>query len=249
MIHPTPEKSVIVENVSLDYPLGRRGIDFLGAMLRGNSKHTEDVPDYFTALKGISFDVEKGQRLAIVGSNGAGKTTLLRVISGIYAPTGGAIATNGTVFSLLSPMMGFDREASGLENILLRSLACGVPMDVIEANTDDIIEFSGLKKDINRPLRTYSAGMTIRLAFSISTAYRPDILVMDEWIAGGDKQFMEKARERLEKFVEETGTLFVASHSVDLIRKYCDTGLWLHEGQLKMFGPLEEVLAAMNAAR
>ncbi|MEM8987276.1 MAG: ABC transporter ATP-binding protein [Pseudomonadota bacterium] len=238
---------VTLENVCLDYPLDGGTIDLTRSWLLKTTRFQRDSSEKaFRALNNITINFSQGDRVAVVGANGSGKTTFLRVISGIYTPTQGRIETTGDVFSLLNPMMGFDGEASGYENIFIRSLALGASIDDIQQKTDDIVAFTELGDAIRRPVRTYSAGMTLRLAFAISTAYTPDILVMDELIGGGDQRFMEKASTRFESFIERTGTLFVASHSVGLIKRFCTSALWLEEGKVKAYGALNDVLAKMS---
>lgn len=184
------------------------------------------------ALKHISLDIREGERVALVGHNGSGKTTLLRVFADVYAPSSGHIAVEGKVTSLLDAMLGMDGEATGFENIRMRGLFLGLSPKQIENITDEVVEFSELGDFINMPVRTYSSGMVLRLAFSISTCLQPEILLMDEWMSVGDEAFRQKAEARLMRFIEHAGILVFATHDFDLAKRLCNRMIILEHGRI-----------------
>lgn len=185
------------------------------------------------ALDNVSFEFKEGDRVGIQGHNGAGKSTLLRVLSGCYEPTEGTLLTQGRIASLLDISVGFDGEWTGYENIFLRGLLMGLTPKQIRAKMEEIADFSELGEYMNMPLRTYSSGMVMRLAFSISTNVDADILLMDEWLGVGDASFMEKAEKRLNDIVNKTPILVLASHSKDLLQKVCSKQFRLNHGKLE----------------
>ena len=193
-------------------------------------------------LAGLTFTLRDGTRLGLVGHNGAGKSTLLRLLSGVYVPSEGSAHIQGDIGSLIDISLGIDPEASGRENIYLRGALLGIPKVEMNQRIDEIIEFSELGDFIDMPLRTYSSGMHLRLAFSVSTMVRPEILLMDEWLSVGDQGFTHKAEERLTELVQSTNILVIASHSRDLIMKTCNRVLWLEHGKIRMDGTPDEVL-------
>ena len=196
------------------------------------------------ALHDLNFQLTDGDRVGLVGHNGAGKSTLLRVLSGVYFPTDGHVKVQGQVASLIDVSLGIDHEATGRENIFLRGALLGLSKKEINAKLEEIIEFSELGDFIDMPVRTYSSGMHLRLAFSVSTVIRPEILLMDEWLSVGDEGFKHKAEERMAELVESTKILVIASHSRDLIMKTCNRVLLLEHGMIKMDGPPEDVCKA-----
>ena len=196
------------------------------------------------ALHGLDFSFADGDRVGLIGHNGAGKSTLLRVLSGVYAPTQGQAVRQGSVSSLIDVSLGIDHEATGRENIYLRGALLGLSKKAINTRLDEIIAFSELGEFIDMPVRTYSSGMHLRLAFSVSTVVQPEILLMDEWLSVGDEGFKHKAEARLAELVESTKILVIASHSRDLILKTCNRVLWLEHGMIKMDGAPDEVCAA-----
>ena len=195
------------------------------------------------ALDHVSFELHEGDRVALVGHNGSGKSTLLRVLAGTYDPVGGRLEVRGRVASMLSITLGIDLESTGYENIRLQGLLFGMSKSAIERKLDEIAEFTELGDYLAMPLRTYSSGMQMRLAFAVATSIDPEIILMDEWIGVGDAHFMEKADQRLSEFVQRAGLLVLASHSPDLIRKTCNRGLMLSHGKVVCTGTSEEVLA------
>ena len=182
------------------------------------------------ALNDIHFDLRDGDRLGIMGHNGAGKTTLLRVLSGAYPPTAGTRTAMGDVACLIDPSLGIEPEATGYENILLRGTIMGLRRAQIRAMRDDIAEFSGLGDFLAMPVRTYSSGMRMRLAFAITTSVPADILLMDEWLSVGDAEFRPRAEQRMREMASRSGILVVATHSKDLIAKECTRKITLQKG-------------------
>jgi ABC-2 type transport system ATP-binding protein/lipopolysaccharide transport system ATP-binding protein len=196
------------------------------------------------ALDGVSFVLADGDRVGLIGHNGAGKTTLLRVAAGIYEPTAGQILTRGRVMTLFNMMEGLVTDDTGLEMIRVRGALLGLPDERLEEITRDIAEFCELGEYLEMPVRTYSTGMLVRLAFAITTAVSAEILIMDEFIGGGDAAFFERAQRRLKRFVEEASVLLVATHGPDIVRQWCTKALLLNHGKIVDFGPVEPVLQA-----
>ncbi len=195
----------------------------------GGNIHGTGRNRYVTALDGISFELKAGDRLGLVGPNGAGKTTLLKVLYGIYPPTSGSVEIEGRVDALFNIRLGFRPEATGRRNIELRGLINGWTSDEIQERMDDIIAFSELGDFIDLPFKSYSQGMAARLAFSIATSFKPEILLMDEWIGAGDEAFQEKARGRMMEMTENAGISVLASHNNTLIEKYANKILHLDD--------------------
>ena len=196
------------------------------------------------SIDDLTIVIRDGERVGIIGHNGAGKTTLLRVLSGIYTPTGGSAQIDGKCVSLINIGLGIDPEATGRDNIKLRAAMMGIAPNELEMQFEEIAEFSGLGGFLDMPFRTYSSGMQLRLAFSVSTAIRPEILIMDEWLSTGDEEFRIKANTRLQTVVDSTKILILASHSRDLLLTHCERVIWLEHGKLKMDGPCAAVLDA-----
>lgn len=190
------------------------------------------------ALNGLSFEFNEGDRVGIVGHNGSGKSTLLRVLVGAYEPVRGSIETVGRIASMLSLTLGIDVEATGYDNIFLRGAIMGLTRRQIEAVVDEISEFSGLGDYIHMPMRTYSSGMYMRLAFAISTSVAADIVVMDEWLSAGDHSFAEKAQGRLADLIDRAKILVLASHDETMIRNNCNKILHLDHGDIVKFAAL-----------
>lgn len=194
------------------------------------------------ALEGINISFRDGDRVGLIGRNGAGKSTLLRVLAGIYHPTQGVIKTEGSIIPLLDLALGMDDEATGYQNIRLRGLLLGRSSKEVESVVDEIEEFTELGEYMNLPIRTYSSGMRLRLAFAVSTAFCPDILLLDEVIGVGDSSFIHKANVRMREFRDGSKIVVISSHSNDVIREMCNKVIWMHEGRVRMCGPTDEVL-------
>lgn len=216
----------------------------LSAMSAASSRIGQDSQHRIVvqALRDISFSLESGDRLGLIGSNGAGKTTLLRTIAGIYEPVMGRVRVQGSVNALLDPGLGMNPGLTGRENIRLRGQYNGLPNPVLRRLEDDVAEFAELGDFLDLPVRIYSSGMVVRLAFALATAIRPQILLMDEWFLAGDAAFIEKARVRLEDMVRGAEILVLSSHSEDALRDWCTRVIWLEQGQIREDGPTLEVL-------
>lgn len=196
------------------------------------------------ALEDLSFTLKDGDRVALLGHNGAGKSTLLRLSSGVYEPSAGVARIEGEIGSLIDISLGIDPEATGRENIFLRGGLLGMTRREISNRIDEIIDFSELGDFVDMPLRTYSTGMHLRLAFAVSTIVRPEILLMDEWLSVGDEGFKHKAEKRLTELVESTNILVIASHSRDLVMHTCNRVIWLEHGKIRMDGDPNSVCHA-----
>lgn len=196
------------------------------------------------ALKNITLNISDGDRIGLVGRNGSGKTTLLRTIGGVFEPTAGSIEVAGKIAALTDMGLGMDPEASGYDNILMRCICLGMSLKEARAAVSGIEAFTELGPYLSLPLRTYSTGMAVRLAFAISTNIEPNILLMDEMVGAGDIHFVEKARSKVNSLVESVGILVLASHNPDIIRQFCNKAILLHKGRLLQFDDVETVLAA-----
>ncbi|SCZ14511.1 lipopolysaccharide transport system ATP-binding protein [Microvirga guangxiensis] len=238
--------SIRLENVHVTYPIyNGRGRSLKTTMFRrvGGSVQAggRDIINVH-ALKGIDLQLNAGDRLALIGHNGAGKSTLLRVLSGACEPSDGLAEIQGKVSSLLDLGMGMDPELTGRENIILRGVFLGMTFAQARALVPEIIEFSELGPYVDLPMRTYSSGMMLRLAFGVSTAVRPDIILLDEMISVGDAGFADKAQARMEEMLMQSRILVLASHDPATLKKYCNKAALLREGQIVASGTIEEIL-------
>ena len=213
----------------------------MGFATGGKIGLTESGKTIVKSLSHINLNIRDNERVGLLGHNGAGKSTLLRVLGGVYTPSSGFAEVQGKVGSLIDISLGIDSEATGLENIFLRGALLGISKKKIEQELEKIIEFSELGDFINMPVRTYSTGMHMRLAFAVSTMITPDILLMDEWLSVGDRDFQNKAEKKLSDLVNQSNILVIASHSRELIERCCDRAIWLEHGVIKMDGPANEV--------
>jgi len=193
------------------------------------------------ALHEIDLEIRKGERVGLLGHNGSGKSTLLRLLGRVYEPTSGQVLIEGSIGSLIDVGLGINPELTGLENIYLRGAILGLTRAQIKTRIDDIISFSDLGDFIEMPVRTYSTGMHLRLAFSVSTAIHAQILLMDEWLSVGDEGFRERAEKRLREMIDSTHILVIASHSKDLLLNTCNRVIWLEHGKIKMDGSPRDV--------
>lgn len=200
------------------------------------------------ALEDVSLAFDHGARVGLVGHNGAGKSTLLRVLAGAYEPTSGHVWRRGRTASLLTVSLGIDPESTGYENIMRRGLFLGLMPEQVRERTEEIAEFTELGGYLDMPVHTYSAGMRLRLAFSVCTCFEPEILLMDEWFGVSDPSFMEKAKRRLEEFVGRAGILVLASQHAALLERICDIGVMLDAGRVEARGPIREVLRQYRQA-
>lgn len=200
------------------------------------------------ALSGVSLRVEQGDRLAVIGHNGAGKSTLLKTLAGIYKPTHGRMVVDGRVSSLFDLALGFEIDATGWENIAYRSYLQGETPRTVRAKRDAIAEFSELGNFLNTPVRYYSAGMQVRLAFSIATAIDPEVLLVDEVLSVGDLAFQQKARERMRAMMNRAQLMVMVSHDLDTLTKICNRAVWMDHGHMMREGPVEEIADAYRAS-
>lgn len=194
------------------------------------------------ALRGLNIEIKNGERVGLIGHNGAGKTTLLRMLARVYPPTSGTATITGKVSALTDLALGMDSEATGNENIIYRCIFMGMTMDEAKAARPQIAEFTELEQFLDLPVRTYSTGMFLRLAFSISTNVTPDILVLDELIGAGDASFRAKSAARIKKLLEDSSILVLSSHSIGIVKENCERVIWLEKGQIKDDGPAGRVL-------
>jgi ABC-type polysaccharide/polyol phosphate transport system ATPase subunit len=217
--------------------------------LVGGALHFEkEKAVYVEALNNISMRLGDGVRLGIMGHNGSGKTTLLRLLAGIYEPTEGSITRSGSVYSVTDMLMGMDPEESGYDNIIMRGIFMGLTHKQAKSLIPDVEEFTELGEFLSMPVRTYSTGMMLRLAFAISTSVQSDILIMDEMIGAGDAAFMEKALKRTEEFLKKTSILIIASHNPQTVLQFCNAAILLEKGYITRSGKPEEIIQAYVAA-
>ncbi|NED94279.1 ABC transporter ATP-binding protein [Phytoactinopolyspora alkaliphila] len=239
----TADPAVSVENVSVSYrttfekvPTFRSAVRRLG---RG-----QRVVHLVEALREVSFEVNHGTSIGIIGANGAGKSTLMRAIAGILPPSEGRIEVHGRVSTLLALGVGFNRKLSGRENVVLGGLAAGMTREELNERYEEIADFAELGEFIDMPMQTYSSGMSARLAFSVAVHLNPDILLIDEALSTGDAKFKQKAARKMREVAENAGTMFLVSHAMRSVKRLCNEALWLHKGQLMMQGDPTEVIAA-----
>lgn len=234
-----------VENVSMRFFITQDKIqslkEYVIKFLTRQIKYQE-----FWALKDICFEVNKGEVVGIIGRNGAGKSTLLKVISGILRPTKGSSVCTGNIVPMLELGSGFDHDLTGRENIFLNGAILGYAKDFLEDKYEEILEFSELGRFIEVPIRNYSSGMLMRLAFSIATVVNPEILIVDEILAVGDANFQEKSKARMLELMDGGTTVLFVSHNLEEIRSMCNKVIWLDSGQMKMIGDAKEVCDAYS---
>jgi ABC-type polysaccharide/polyol phosphate transport system ATPase subunit len=204
--------------------------------------------DPFYALKNVSFQVKHGESLAVIGPNGAGKSTLLCLAAGLVQPDAGTISVNGRVAALLELGSGFHPDLTGSENVRLNASLLGLSRKRTEELFDDIVDFSGIGQFIDEPLRTYSTGMVMRLAFSVAVNMDPQILLVDEILAVGDASFQQKCFGKIHEFRDRGKTLLCVSHAQGMIQQLCDRGIWLDHGEMIMSGTIDEVMDAYMGA-
>ncbi len=244
---PTSEVGVSLVDVKVDYPIYDSNAQVMQRRLLNLvsfgqvHRHPGNV-HVVHALKDISFELCAGSSVGLIGRNGAGKSTLLKVLAGVLEPTDGTITRRGSITALLTMGSGMENDLDGYQNIRRIGLLRGFTPAEIETLTPDIVAFAELGEFISRPVRTYSAGMRMRLAFSIATVGTPDVLVIDEVFGAGDRQFLTKARERISKLLERSKSLVFASHSLDHIRNFCTSCIYLEHGAIRAHGPTEDVL-------
>ena len=239
-------KKISIKALNLDYPVFNSSLLSLRkqivSKIGGNFlKKNEDKLNYVRSLHNINIEVEEGEKIALIGPNGAGKTSLLSVISGAIPNTSGNLKVNGEITSMISQGLGIDFDASGRENIFLMGLTYGKKKKEIEENVDQIINFSELNNFIDLPFNTYSSGMKTRLNFAILTSFEPDILLIDEWLSTGDKNFQEKAEKKIKNFVSNNVTMLIATHSYEIAKKYCNKFVYMEKGSIVNIDQIERI--------
>ena len=235
------EPAIIVDSVSKNFRLYHERNRYIkAAILRGRRARYEE----FWALENVSFEVEHGSTLGLIGSNGSGKSTMLKCLTGIYRPDKGRVTVNGNIAALLELGSGFHPELSGRENIYLNAAILGLSKKDAQRQFDSIVEFAGLERFIDTAVKNYSSGMQIRLGFSIAAHVEPEILLIDEVLTVGDQTFQRKSSEKIEQFRREGRTIVVVSHSLVSVQQLCKEVLWLEKGHMMMRGPAAEVISA-----
>lgn len=242
---------VSLNNVGLKYPIYDVSSQSLKKTLMSIA-HKNIIPEnerviVVEALRNITFELQLGDRLGLVGHNGAGKSSLLRVLAGIYQPTSGMISVIGKSVPLLDIGLGMDDMSTGFQNIRLRCLLLGMKESEISQKSEEIADFSELGPYLHLPLRTYSTGMKVRLAFSVATAVESEILLLDEVLAVGDYRFQQKAKRRLETLHERSEIVVMANHSAESIRASCNKVIWLEKGEMRAFGSTEKVMSSYQS--
>ncbi|MBQ8311601.1 MAG: ABC transporter ATP-binding protein [Clostridia bacterium] len=232
-----------VNNVSMRFRMANDRInsikEYMVQLLRGKMKYKE-----FEALKNVSFNVQRGEVVGLIGHNGAGKSTTLKVISGVLQPSEGNVIVRGNIAPMLELGSGFDYDMTGKENIFLNGAILGYSEEFLNSKYDEIVAFSEVGEFINVPLRNYSSGMITRLAFSIATVIEPEILIVDEVLSVGDATFQKKSHARMMELMHGGTTVLFVSHNMKQIRNMCSRVVWLENGQVQMFGETESVCAA-----
>jgi ABC-type polysaccharide/polyol phosphate transport system ATPase subunit len=235
--------TIELKNVSLDYYIDNEdAYSFKNALLNFYSKVQKPKPKTYRALENISLEISNNEKVGIIGLNGAGKSTLLRVMSRIFEPSKGQVKTYGHISALLDFSSGFDGNLTGLENMKIQLMLLGLTKKQAEDKIPEIVDFSELKDFINQPIRTYSTGMSMRLAFATVTSINPEILIADEVIGTGDLLFAAKAKNRLEKFLSNNCTMILSSHSMDMIKNFCNRAIWLNKGHIMLDGSVDDVI-------
>ncbi len=234
------ETVIKVENVGMEFNLNKQKTDNLKEYVIKFLKRDLHY-QCFWALKGVSFEIEKGDKFGIIGLNGAGKSTLLKIIARIMKPTEGRIQVKGSMVPLLELGAGFDPDYTGRENIFLKGALLGYKKSFLEEKYQEIVDFSELEEFIDVPLKNYSSGMRARLAFSIATMVEPQILIIDEVLSVGDAKFQQKSRDKMNSLLEEDSTVLFVSHSTQQVRQICSKAIWLQKGKLTSYGPVDKV--------
>ena len=233
--------AIEIENLSKKFKLyHERNQSLKSAVMRRKVSRFEE----FWAFKDVSFSIPTGSTFGLVGSNGSGKSTLLKCLAKIYTPTEGSIRISGSMASLLEVGSGFHQELSGRENIYLNGSILGMSQKEIDRKLDEIIDFSGVEKFIDQPVKNYSSGMYVRLGFSVAISVQPDVLVVDEVLAVGDAEFQEKCLNKFSEYKSAGRTVVMVTHSMDSIKSMCDNAAWLNKGHLELVGKVDSVISA-----
>lgn len=239
------EPAVVVDHVSKRFRLYReRNQSLKSALMRGRKSVSED----FWAVTDVSFEVPEGETFGLIGRNGSGKSTLLKTLARILYPDEGRIMTRGRVASLLEVGSGFHPELSGRENVFLNGSILGLSRKEVAARFDEIVDFSGVGKFIDQPVKNYSSGMYVRLGFAVAINVKPDILIVDEVLAVGDGEFKARSKEKFRELTQEGRTVILVSHSLGQVASMCHQVAWLEKGRLRQLGAAEEVTRAYEAS-
>ena len=245
--------SVQLCNVSVELPVyyrtGRSIPRTLATRLGGQIMRRPHHADKVVALEDVSLHFTRGDRVALIGSNGAGKTTLLRVMAGIYEPIRGSVEVYGRIAPLIDISAGIEQEATGYENIRLRSAYFGLPQRELAERMADLEEFCELGDFLGMPVKTYSAGMSLRLALALSTFFNPEVLLMDEWLTAGDLRFLDRAHRRMERFIEQSSLMVLASHSPEVVRTWCNKAVLIERGRVMAQGTVNDILEMATSNR
>ncbi|MBR4447318.1 ABC transporter ATP-binding protein [Methanobrevibacter sp.] len=236
--------AIKVEHLTMEFKVSNDKIDTIKEYVIRTIKRNKGETKTVKVLDDISFTVNRGEKLGILGFNGAGKSTLLRIIAGIYEPTEGDITINGKIAPLLELSAGFDKNYSGKDNIYLNGALLSMDKEYLDSKYDEIVEYSELGDYINFPVKNYSKGMKAKLGFSIATLIDPDILIIDEILSVGDIKFRKKSGEKINEMMAEGVTVLLVSHSINQVRRICDRCIWIDNGKLIMEGPADEVCDA-----
>lgn len=235
------ENAIEVKKLTKIYKLYKKQTDQLKEFFLRKKLHND-----FYALKDINFTVKKGESLGIVGKNGSGKSTLLKIITGVLSPTEGSITVNGRISALLELGAGFNGDYTGIENIYLQGTLSGYTREEMDAKINDIVDFADIGEHIYQPVKTYSSGMFVRLAFAVAISVDPDILIVDEALSVGDIRFQRKCFRKIEEFKKNKTFIFV-SHDLNTVTKFCDRVIWINEGEMKRDGDPREVTKEFRA--
>jgi lipopolysaccharide transport system ATP-binding protein len=237
---------ILAEAVSIEFPLYHLGARSLKKRILANSplrlRQDEASRIVVAALRDLDFHIEAGERVALVGHNGAGKTTLLRTLAGVYEPVAGRLEVAGTIGALIDPSAGMDPNATGRENIVLRGLFRGLDESQSSELAEEVGAFSGLAEFLDVPVRTYSAGMSVRLSFAMATVMDPEVLLMDEWFMAGDADFLDRAKAKLEGLVTKAEIMVLATHDMGIVRAWCTRAIRLEGGRIVQDGTVSEVV-------
>lgn len=234
---------ITVNNVSMKFNLGiEKGFSIKQAFINFfDFSKKRKKKEYFYALRDVSFHINKGEVIGLVGSNGAGKSTLLKVVSGVMKPTKGKVTVNGVISPMIELGAGFDAELTARENIFLNGAVMGYSKKFLEEKFDDIVNFSELKDFLDVPVKNFSSGMTAKLAFSIATIVNPEILIVDEILSVGDIKFQEKSKNKMLEMIKGGTTVLYVSHSLESIKELCDKVIWLDHGEIVEMGNTKEI--------
>ena len=232
-----------IKNVSMKFDLGiEKGISLKETFINVFSfNKKKKKKEYFYALKNVSFNVEKGEVIGLIGSNGAGKSTLLKVVSGVMKPTKGKVVVGGVISPMIELGAGFDPELTARENIYLNGAVLGYSKKFLDEKFDEIVEFSELKDFLDVPVKNFSSGMTAKLAFSIATIVDPEILIVDEILSVGDIKFQEKSKKKMMELIKGGTTVLYVSHNLDSIRDLCNRVVWIEHGEIVKIGSANEL--------